>query len=737
MMASAAAGKRLEDSPPFLAREALLSALEGESGIVVRGNIAKSEAVSSGVRLFADRLSIQKKDKSVISLLPQYKISFILNEKEILPEDVILVRGEFAPHEAALNPGEFDAQKYYLSSDVIGTLQEPHLMHRTTGALSLRRLLEQIRRGFADSYRNILGDKAAAMMAAISLGEKGLMEQEWKLLYQEGGIAHIFAVSGLHISLVGMGLFGLLRRLRAGYVCSALICAAAVFSYGMMTGFSISAMRAVLMFLVWAGAQVCGRKNDMITGMSLAAAVIAFLDVRNTEQSSFWLSFAAVGSIAAVTPAMQKMCNVRSIFGKSFISGVSVWIGTLPCVLYFFYQTAPWSILINLAVIPLMPVLMVSGLCAGAVGMLNVGAGIFLAAPVHYLLAVFDWLCRMQQQLPHALWVAGRPSAVRIALYYAALAATLFIVLRRREMDAVLPDKTQKTPVFIRRQRLFFLFLCAFCTAVMGVRLRTDLLVTCLSVGQGDCALVRMPGGANCLIDGGSTSRKKVWEYVISRSVKYYGIQTLDYVFLSHADEDHVSGIREYLESYECGAGRKNIHGITMKYLVLPPTADPQDFLELKKLAYEKGVKVLVMEADGVIAKGKASFTCLSPDEAYLTGERNEDSMVLMLSYGEFRMLFTGDLEKEAEKRLAQSGADLSADVLKVGHHGSAGASSEVFLSRVDPKVAIISCGKDNRYGHPAKETLDRLYKTGSEVLQTTECGAVTIQSDGASFTRQ
>lgn len=197
MMVSAAAGKRIEESPPFLAREALLSALEGESGIVVRGNIAKSEAVSSGVRLFADRLSIQKKDKSVISLLPQYKISFILNEKEILPEDVILVRGEFAPHEAALNPGEFDAQKYYLSSDVIGTLQQPRLMHRTTGTFSLRRLLEQIRRSFANSYRNILGDKAAAMMAAISLGEKGLMEQEWKLLYQEGGIAHIFAVSGV------------------------------------------------------------------------------------------------------------------------------------------------------------------------------------------------------------------------------------------------------------------------------------------------------------------------------------------------------------------------------------------------------------------------------------------------------------------------------------------------------------------------------------------------------------
>lgn len=222
---------------------------------------------------------------------------------------------------------------------------------------------------------------------------------------------------------------------------------------------------------------------------------------------------------------------------------------------------------------------------------------------------------------------------------------------------------------------------------------------------------------------------------MISRGVKYYGIRTLDYVFLSHADEDHISGIKEFLESYECGAGGRNIHGITMKYLVLPPTADAKDFLELKKLAYEKGVEVLGMERGSAVTDGKAALTCLAPDGDHLTGERNEDSMVLMLSYGKFRMLFTGDLENEAEKRLAQSEIDLSADVLKVGHHGSAGASSEVFLDRVNPKISVISCGKNNRYGHPAKETLKRLYRNKSAVFQTPECGAVTICSDGESFT--
>ncbi|MFR8548559.1 MAG: DNA internalization-related competence protein ComEC/Rec2 [Lachnospiraceae bacterium] len=739
MAVSGTAGKRTEDSPPFLTKCAVSKALAGDTQVIVQGTVKTCDMVSAGLRLSVNQLSIQKKDKSVLSLSSEYKITITTEQTDLLPGDRLTVKGEFAEHEAAGNPGEFDAQSYYLSDDVIGTLWEPEILDRQKGSISVSRMLAQLRRELTDSYGRVLGEKPAGTMAAISLGEKGLMQREWKTLYQEGGIAHIFAVSGLHVSLVGMGLFRFLRRLRCSYVASAVLAGAAVFLYGLMTGFGISAMRAVFMFFVWAGAQISGRKNDTMTAVALAAAVIVCQDHRNAGQSPFWLSFCAVLSVAALAPAVQELCGVRSRAGNAVLSGCAVWLGTLPCTLYFFYQSAPWSILLNLAVIPLMTILMISGLAASVAGLVSIAAGTFLAAPVHYLLALFEWLCRIQQRLPNALWVAGRPAPWRIVLYYVVLIAALQWGLFQKKCAGRKRKKPEENAQ--RLQKLTGPVLCivttVLCVLLMGVRPQRELQVLSLDVGQGDCALVRLPQGTNCLIDAGSTSKKKVWEYVISQSVKYYGAATLDYIFLSHADQDHINGAEEFLESYECGPGGKNVHGITVKHLVLPPSADREDFARLKELANEKEIEVLSMEAgDRITAKdGRLwEISCLAPDAEKLCGESNEDSMVLMLTYGRFRMLFTGDLEKEAEKRLAQSGTKLRADVLKVGHHGSAGASSDEFLEQVQPQVAVISCAKVNRYGHPSRETLKRLEDAGSRILQTPQGGAVMIRSNGRTF---
>jgi competence protein ComEC len=258
-------------------------------------------------------------------------------------------------------------------------------------------------------------------------------------------------------------------------------------------------------------------------------------------------------------------------------------------------------------------------------------------------------------------------------------------------------------------------------------------------------------------------------------AVKYYGVRTIDYIFLSHADKDHISGIQEYLENYKCGFGGANAHGVSVRNIVLPPSAAEEDFETIRSLAAEKGIavqrlsaggsvvggstgnswrdmeKVAEEDADNIVAGGASTtgsfhasgneweIRCLSPDASALTGDKNEDSMVLMLTYGKFRMLFTGDLEGEAEKRLieraAVSGVDLDVDVLKTGHHGSAGASSEAFLAQVQPETAVISCGRNNSYGHPSQAALDRLADAGSDVYVTAWNGAVKIVTDGKTYT--
>jgi competence protein ComEC len=265
----------------------------------------------------------------------------------------------------------------------------------------------------------------------------------------------------------------------------------------------------------------------------------------------------------------------------------------------------------------------------------------------------------------------------------------------------------------------------------------SHLEVTCLDVGQGDGILIRLPSGVNCMIDGGSTSESSVWDYRISQTAKYYGVRKIDWWFVSHSDQDHISGLVEFLEDYSTNLAGQNARGISLGHLVLPVTGEEDETLDtLRALAEKRGIEVHTMgtgDAAGA-SDGSWSLEALAPDAENLTGEKNQDSLVLRLRYGSFRMLFTGDLEKEGEQNLARSGIELQADVLKVGHHGSRYASSAGFLEKVAPQVAVISCGANNRYGHPAEETVERLGAAGSQMMCTAQEGSVQIWSDGVEY---
>lgn len=640
--------------------------------------------------------------------------------------DELLVRGEIKEFEPATNPGQFDAKSWYFAQNTVCSLGQCEILEYTQGRMSIARALYNIRSSLRESYKKILGDKEARIISAITLGEKSYPEQEWKTAYQEGGIAHVLAISGLHITLIGMALYRLLRKTGLGFLPSATAGGAAILLYTLMTGRGISAVRAAVMFGLWLGSQVWGRKQDMVTSAAVAALVLTVADGGNPFRASFLLSFGSILSLGILLPCMEEQFGIKKIIPRGLLAGIAIWLGTLPVTLYFYCQAAPWGLLVNLAVIPLMGALMTTALVSAVFGLVCVPLGIFLAAPVSMILALFQWLCDLESRLPLSVWVAGRPSGWRIAVYYGILGAAV-LAGRSAGKKGTQPSKRKKAFLWCG-----CLVLCVFLMAARG---RSGMQVVCMDVGQGDGSLVQLPTGENCLIDGGSSSRSYLWDNVLSRTVKYYGIRTLDFVFLSHADQDHISGVSEFLEEYETGLTGKNIHGVSLNCLVLPPAADDEDFQNLRELAYEKGITVLRMAAEDTIRRGDIwSIRCLSPDEDTLSADRNQDSMVLRLTYGSFSMLFTGDLEGEGELRLASSGENLHADVLKVGHHGSAKASSAEFLSGVGAAFAIISCGRNNIYGHPSADTLTRLEEAGCRILQTARSGAIILQTDGEKY---
>ena len=257
------------------------------------------------------------------------------------------------------------------------------------------------------------------------------------------------------------------------------------------------------------------------------------------------------------------------------------------------------------------------------------------------------------------------------------------------------------------------------------------LTITCLSVGQGDSAVIEYKDLV-CIIDAGSSSEREVASYTLLPFLKYRGIREIDYLILTHADSDHINAVGEIL--------KQSPSGIKVRKIVVSDGRYLEEYGEIPVLAKEYGIPIYEMKQNDRVTLGEVSLQCLAPSRQFLEQNResnNDSSMVLLLRKDRFQMLFTGDVEGEGEERLNKALKDekiSDIDVLKVAHHGSKNSTSELFLQTVNPRVSIISCGENNQYGHPHKETLLRLDNSGSKVLVTKDCGAVSLQVTGKIF---
>lgn len=623
----------------------------------------------------------------------------------------------------------------------------------------------------------VFGDDSA-LIHSIVLGDKSGLPQEMKRLYQNGGIAHILAISSLHITMLGKSLYEFLRKRRCSFQLSALLSAFLVISFCVMTGNSVSAQRASVMFCVWLGSQIAGRTSDRLSSLSLAAVIILLRQPWSLWDSSFLLSFSCILTIEflpdtiklflrmlrAGSRSMEKMRQrerrsgkvrqkahrdssivggyLREVLSSSLISSAALQIGTLPIVLYFFSQMEPFSFLTNMAVLPCMGLLMFFSLLGCCIGTLSVPLGVLFQSPCHVLLTLFRMLCRMEEQLPGAVLICGRPGLWKVIVYYLTVAGmTIWIRLAAAggaekisgrhghpEERMITAGQRKTRPISPSAMKIFCPLLTASVILLVMIHPHPKLRVTVLDVGQGDCILLE-EGGRAYLVDAGSSSEEKIWRLKIESCLKYYGIPQLEAVFVTHGDEDHRSGLIEMLDSYEPGFRGCNAGGISVKKIIFPDLDYADERLrETAEMANLLGIPVMMIDNGDRIGP----FSCLSPDSDCMTGDANQDCLVLLFQEDQFRMLLTGDIEKDGEDsfvRRNQGNPLLSdIDVLKVGHHGSANATSAGLLDLTHPSMAVISCGRNNRYGFPKKEVLERLKAAGADIHRTDREGAVQIE---------
>lgn len=687
-----------------------LRSFSDEKNSRIRGRITKFSVKGNHYMTW---LSVSEIDADTETGIQSYRgnmdmIAYLPAEADIKPGQSVVLSGILKRPDAAADPGAFDARSYYENQGIFFILYSAEILEQKSGYNRVSAGLMKLKEKLAGLYESILSPRYASVVNAMLLGEKDGLDEETKSMYQMTGMAHILAISGVHIAVLGLGLFRFFRKTIGSYGLSGGFTFGIVLLYGMMTGMSGSTRRAVIMTGILLLGKILGRTADLLTSLGFACMLMLLLNPCIIRDAGFQLSFLAIMGLGGICPVLSELLGQGGRIRQAFYAGFSVNAAIMPVIIYNYYEWPLYSVLLNLAVVPLVSVILSAGLLAGIVGMFSVPVAGICAIPATAVLQCYDFLGRICTKLPCSSIHIGHISPIMAGLYYIALIFILVILLQIK--------KGKK-----RKGRWILLFAVLLAAALFEYRhLDRGFLVAFLSVGQGDCILVRTDSGINIMIDGGSMDEEEAGRYLITPALKYFAMQELDYVLVSHGDQDHISGILYFLQT--------EYTGIRIKTIVIPQYGDRDAFSGLIAAAEEKGVEVLYADQGFSMVMQDFQLSCLYPDAGVTLQDTNALSGVWKLATQEISILFPGDLDEAGERYLLNEKADISCDILKVGHHGSKSSSGSDFLEACHMDMAVISCGKNNRYGHPHAETLDRLGKTGAKVWRTDINGAVIVR---------
>lgn len=696
--------------------------------------------VKSAVHTYSDKGGVQGDGRTVSTV-------------DFAPGDTLLVSGTLKCFETSRNEGGFDSRKYYKSIGIHYKMTAEDVTVLTRKRQTAGYLLSEFRLKIKEVYEQIGTKEKAGLYSSIVLGDKSSLDGDIKKLYQRNGIAHLLAISGLHISLVGMALYRLLRRAGISYVFSFTAGALFITGYVLMTGNALSGLRALVMCLLMMAAQVLGRTYDILSALCTAAVLFIWNNPYVLYNSGFLLSFSAILGIAVVLPALkrvflpdrpqsnhvEKRCfinTLRDTVKTSFLASFSVTAATLPVILNCYYEFPLYSVFLNLLVIPLMPLVMLCSVCAGVTGLFCKPAGVFLLGTAHFILEFYEVLCRTAGKLPYARIVTGKPKLWQCVVYVLLLA--LFVGLSyfslnfwqkllfntiKGESVAELKKVAENTKTVKRLQIVILL------AGIMLFMLpkKPSFEIDMLDVGQGDGIYMMTPEGETYLFDGGSSDEKNLAQNTLVPFLKSKGVAQIDYALVSHTDTDHISGVTELMQGDEIAVGA-----------VLLPEAlkncDDENYIKFIKIAQDCNIPVWHVKTGDFVGNSQVTVQCLHPEISYHTDSVNDISAVYRIDYGKFSMLMTGDAGMNVENELLEKGVLSPVTILKTGHHGSKSASSEAFLEEIRPQAALISCGVNNRYHHPSEEVIQRFKKMDIQTKVTAQCGQITVKSDGKTY---
>ena len=650
----------------------------------------------------------RKEDRYVLEVQPEDEKGTVLVYVDAAKEAVSelvgregLFEGRFFLFQKATNFGEFCVRSYYDALGIPGGFLADSYKTKEGRKDLFRSLSFRIRESVRETIEYYCGNESGIYLALL-LSDRTALQEDTGNALEATGLLFLLTSSGFLFSFFGNAVFQFLKKRMKNRIVPAVISGLFLLVLGALNGFSFSFLRGLIVFLVRIAAPVLKRKFDVLSAFSLSLVILLVFWPQAVFLAAFRFAAALMIALGAIVPVISDYFFRSTRRERAILQLFSVKCSFLPLTvretfrpgLYAFFGEA--AMLFLRAVLTMLSFVSITGDCI-------LGRGNLFSQTVFRISGFFAEMYRhfpeFLRKLPFQGLVNGHPSAFRIGVYlglFALIPVVLRILLIRRkfrkESEERIPGVHGKRAVLLSLV-LIFIFGIIFLRAEKPGQEETRL--TMADVGQGDGFILESSDAA-VLIDGGSTDREDVGEILLN-SLSFYGRRKVDAVFLSHDDRDHYSGVLSLIRS-----GRMEICRI-----FLPLTkARADEFSEIRAAADDNDIPVEYLKAGDLVDIGPFSFEVLWPAEG-TSSSGNDTSLVLSVQDGRTSFLFTGDIPEETEGILLPF--IKRHDYLKVAHHGSKYSSSERFLERVAPLASFISYGKYNAYGHPAKETLNRL----------------------------
>jgi competence protein ComEC len=611
--------------------------------------------------------------------------------------------------------------------------------------------------------------QSGAIVAAIVIGDRAGLDEDVQRRLQEAGTYHVIAISGGNIAILAGLLLGAFRVAgwlgRTAMVSSIVVLVA----YAQFVGGGASVDRATLMAVVYFGARAVDQRSPPLNALALVAALLVASDPLSVTDPAFVLTFGATLAILVIVPVMTQeetaksaeiakqkngsavaaFSAVPSLLWTMFAASAAAEALLFPVGAIVFSRVTFAGLGLNFLAIPLMGVAQIAGMVVVPIAIVSPRAAAAVGWIAHIGAAGLVWSADLVRFAPALTYRLAQPSWIAVAAYYGA-AVTLWFCLARPSAGArgsgaapgsvgapgsvamrgsvVARGFSRATPPIAALIAIISALWILVDPRTLVSRGDGRLHLTFLDVGQGDSIFVVFPRGATLLVDAGglsSSSSFDIGDRVVAPVIRSAGFRRIDLVALSHGDPDHIGGAASIVREFR---PREVWEGIPVPRFA-PLTA-------LRLAAQAAGARWANVYADDRIWIDEVEIVARHPEPADWERQkvRNDDSIVLDLRWRDVSVLLTGDIGRAVERGLASTIPPARLRVLKIPHHGSLTSSSPEFLAALRPRIAVVSAGRSNHFGHPVPEVLDRYRAIGTAIFRTDQDGAVQMDTDGKSI---